>query len=80
MPHQANTRIISAAAKRLKLDEDSVIVNLPEYGNTSSASVPIALAEAVENNRIKDGDILVLVAFGAGLTWASAVLEWNQGG
>ena len=80
VPHQANTRIISAAAKRLKLDEDSVIVNLPEYGNTSSASVPIALAEAVENNRIKDGDILVLVAFGAGLTWASAVLEWNQGG
>ncbi|MGM0413823.1 MAG: beta-ketoacyl-ACP synthase III [Bacillota bacterium] len=80
VPHQANTRIISAAAKRLKLDEDNVIVNLPEYGNTSSASVPIALAEAVENNRIKDGDILVLVAFGAGLTWASAVLEWKQGG
>ncbi len=80
VPHQANTRIISAAAKRLKLDEDNVIVNLPEYGNTSSASVPIALAEAVESNRIKDGDILVLVAFGAGLTWASAVLEWNQGG
>ncbi|MFW6378234.1 MAG: beta-ketoacyl-ACP synthase III [Bacillota bacterium] len=80
VPHQANTRIISAAAKRLKLDEDNVIVNLPQYGNTSSASVPIALAEAVENNRIKDGDILVLVAFGAGLTWASAVLEWKQGG
>lgn len=80
VPHQANTRIISAAAKRLNLDEDNVIVNLPEYGNTSSASVPIALAEAVENNRIKDGDILVLVAFGAGLTWASAVLEWKQGG
>ncbi len=80
VPHQANTRIISAAAKRLKLDEDNVIVNLPEYGNTSSASVPIALAEAVENKRIKDGDILVLVAFGAGLTWASAVLEWKRGG
>ncbi|MGM0419366.1 MAG: beta-ketoacyl-ACP synthase III [Bacillota bacterium] len=78
VPHQANTRIISAAAKRLKLDEDNVIVNLPYYGNTSSASVPIALAEAVENNRIKKDDILVLVAFGAGLTWASAVLKWSR--
>ncbi len=80
VPHQANTRIIKAAAKRLELKDEDVIINLPEYGNTSSASVPIALEEAVESGRIRDGDILVLVAFGAGLTWAAAVLEWNKGG
>jgi len=77
IPHQANTRIISAAAKRLDLDEDEVMVNLPYYGNTSSASVPLALTEAVENKRISPGDLLVLVAFGAGLTWAAAALEWQ---
>ncbi len=80
VPHQANTRIIKAAAKRLKLKDEDVIINLPEYGNTSSASVPIALQEAVESGKINDGDILVLVAFGAGLTWAAAVMEWNKGG
>ncbi len=78
VPHQANTRIISAAADRLGVKKENVIVNLPYYGNTSSASVPIALAEAVEENRINRGDILVLVAFGAGLTWAAAALEWQQ--
>lgn len=78
IPHQANTRIIDAAAKRLKLSEDRVYVNLPEYGNTSAASVPIALAEAKQKGLIKNGDKIVLVAFGAGLTWASAVIEWNN--
>ena len=78
VPHQANTRIIAAAAKRLKLNDDQVYVNLPEYGNTSAASVPIALAEAKEKGKLKNGDKVVLVAFGAGLTWASAVLEWND--
>jgi 3-oxoacyl-[acyl-carrier-protein] synthase-3 len=78
VPHQANTRIIDAAAKRLKLDDDQVYVNLPEYGNTSAASVPIALAEAKEKGLVKNGDKIVLVAFGAGLTWASAVIEWND--
>ncbi len=80
VPHQANTRIIKAAAKRLDLAEDNMIVNLPEYGNTSSASVPIALEEAVAEGRIQEGDILVLVAFGAGLTWSAAVMEWHKGG
>ncbi|MFY9496356.1 MAG: beta-ketoacyl-ACP synthase III [Halanaerobiales bacterium] len=79
IPHQANTRIIQAAANKLKLSEDKVFVNLPKYGNTSSASVPIALAEAREEGLIKNGDIIVLVAFGAGLTWASTVIEWNEG-
>lgn len=78
VPHQANTRIIAAAAKRLKLSEDKVYVNLPEYGNTSAASVPIALAEAQEKGLLKNGDKIVLVAFGAGLTWSSAVMEWND--
>jgi len=79
VPHQANTRIIQSAANKLKLPEEKVFVNLPKYGNTSSASVPIALAEAREEGLIKDGDIIVLVAFGAGLTWASTVIEWNEG-
>lgn len=78
VPHQANTRIIDSAAKRLKLSDDQVYVNLPDYGNTSAASVPIALAEAKEKGRVKNGDKVLLVAFGAGLTWASAVMEWND--
>ena len=79
IPHQANTRIINSAAKRIGLTKDEVYVNLPEYGNTSSASVPIALAEARNKGLIKNGDKLVLVAFGAGLTWGSTLLEWNEG-
>ncbi|MEJ6952162.1 beta-ketoacyl-ACP synthase III [Natronospora cellulosivora (SeqCode)] len=79
VPHQANTRIIEAAANRLNLGEDKVFVNLPYYGNTSSASVPIALVEAKEAGLVKNGDVIVLVAFGAGLTWASTVIEWNEG-
>jgi 3-oxoacyl-[acyl-carrier-protein] synthase III len=79
IPHQANIRIIDAAAKRLKLAKDKVFVNLGKYGNTSTASVPLALVEAKEEGLIKNGDIVVLVAFGAGLTWAATVIEWNQG-
>ncbi|MFW6306351.1 MAG: beta-ketoacyl-ACP synthase III [Bacillota bacterium] len=79
IPHQANTRIINAAASRLNLADDKVFINLPKYGNTSSASVPIALSEAREEGLIKNGDKIVLVAFGAGLTWASTVIEWNEG-
>ncbi|MCC3144203.1 ketoacyl-ACP synthase III [Halanaerobium sp. Z-7514] len=78
VPHQANTRIIASSAKRLKLEPEQVFVNLNKYGNTSAASVPIALAEAEEKGLVKNGDTVVLVAFGAGLTWASAVLEWND--
>jgi len=78
IPHQANIRIINSAAKRLKLDDDRVYVNLHKYGNTSTASVPLALIEAYEEGLINHGDLLVLVAFGAGLTWASTVMEWNK--
>ena len=77
VPHQANTRIINAAAKRLDLEDEKVFVNLPKYGNTSSASIPIALKEAKEEGYVNQGDIIVLVAFGAGLTWASTVIKWN---
>ena len=78
VPHQANTRIIDAAAKKLKLEKDKIYVNLNKYGNMSSASIPVALDEAIKDNRIKKGDNVLLVAFGAGLTWASMTLKWNK--
>jgi 3-oxoacyl-[acyl-carrier-protein] synthase-3 len=75
--HQANGRIIQSAAKSLKLAPEKVFVNLDRYGNTSSASVPIALCEAIEQGRVKRDDHLVIVGFGAGLTWASVVVRWG---
>ena len=80
IPHQANTRIIDAAAKRLDLNRDQIHVNLDEYGNTSAASIPLALDEAVKEGEIAPGDIIVLVGFGAGLTWGATVIEWTKGG
>ncbi|NLY51259.1 MAG: ketoacyl-ACP synthase III [Firmicutes bacterium] len=76
VPHQANQRIIDAAAKRLRLSPDRVIVNLDRYGNMSSASIPVALAEAADEGCFKSGDVLVLVGFGAGLTWGASVVRW----
>jgi 3-oxoacyl-[acyl-carrier-protein] synthase-3 len=76
IPHPANYRIIQAAARNLDLPMEKVFVNVDRYGNTSSASIPIAFCEAVNEGRIKSGDHVVLVAFGAGLTWASAVVQW----
>ena len=76
VPHQANLRIIQATADRLKIPMDKVLVNIDRYGNTSAASIPIALDEAVTSGRIKDGDYLLLEAFGGGLTWASALVKW----
>jgi len=76
IPHQANIRIIEALAKRLKVSMDKVYVNIDRYGNTSAASVPIALDEARKNGTIKPGSNVVLVAFGAGFTWGSAVIRW----
>ncbi|WP_435873792.1 beta-ketoacyl-ACP synthase III [Polycladomyces subterraneus] len=77
VPHQANIRIIDAAVRRFGLSEDKVIVNLDRYGNMSSASIPVALDEAVREGRIREGDTLVLVGFGGGLTWGAAVLKWS---
>jgi 3-oxoacyl-[acyl-carrier-protein] synthase-3 len=76
IPHQANLRIIQATADRLGLPMDKVLINIDKYGNTSAASIPIALDEAVMTGRIKDGDYILLEAFGGGLTWASALIKW----
>ena len=78
IPHQANIRIISAVAKVLGIEKDKVFVNLNRYGNTSAASVAIALDEAVKEGKIKNGDIVVLTAFGAGLTSGSVVFRWDK--
>ncbi len=76
IPHQANIRIIEAVARRLNMDMNKVMVNIEKYGNTSAATIPIALCEAVEHGRIQCGDILVMAAFGAGFTWGAAVVRW----
>lgn len=78
IPHQANIRIIESARKRLKLSEDKVCVNLQKYGNMSSASIPVALDEAMKENRIKDLDNVLLVGFGGGLTWGACILKWHK--
>ncbi|MDP2167825.1 MAG: beta-ketoacyl-ACP synthase III [Thermodesulfovibrionales bacterium] len=76
IPHQANLRIIQAAAERLRLPMEKVLVNIDRYGNTSAASVPIALDEAVRSGRVREGDYILLEAFGGGLTWAAVLLKW----
>ncbi len=76
VPHQANIRIIESLARRLGVSMDKVFVNIDKYGNTSSASVPIAFTEAYKAGRVKAGDIILVTAFGGGLTWASAVIKW----
>jgi 3-oxoacyl-[acyl-carrier-protein] synthase-3 len=80
IPHQANLRIIDAAARRLDLPREKVWVNVDRYGNTSAASVPIALAEAADAGKIAEGDNVVLVAFGAGLAWAAGTIRWGTEG
>lgn len=76
IPHQANLRIIGAVADRLGASEDQVFINLDKYGNTSAASVAIALDEAAHGGRVNRGDLILMVVFGAGLTWGAAVIEW----
>ncbi len=78
IPHQANIRIIEKAAERMGLSMSKVFVNLDRYGNTSAASIPLALDEAVRTGRIHDGSLVVLVGFGAGLTWGANVLRWGR--
>ncbi len=76
VPHQANIRIIVATAKKLKMSMDQVVVTLENQGNTSSASVLIALNEAIRDGRIKHGQVVMLEAFGAGFTWGSALIKY----
>ncbi|MDX1690896.1 MAG: beta-ketoacyl-ACP synthase III [Acidimicrobiia bacterium] len=78
IPHQANVRIIDATARRLKLDASQVYVNIASYGNTSAATIPIALAEALGEGRIRPGSNVVFAAFGGGLTWAAGVFRWGD--
>jgi 3-oxoacyl-[acyl-carrier-protein] synthase-3 len=77
VPHQANARIIEAAAKRLGVNGDVMVNNIANYGNTSTASIPLALKEAVAGGRVEKGEHVVLVGFGAGLTWGACVLQWE---
>jgi len=77
IPHQANYRIIEASARRFGLPMERVYVNIDRYGNTSAASIPVALDEAVDQGRIRPGDLVLLVAFGGGLTWGAAVCRWT---
>jgi 3-oxoacyl-[acyl-carrier-protein] synthase-3 len=76
VPHQANARIIYAMAQRLGLPRDRVVLNIDRFGNTSAASIPMALDEAVRGGRLKSGDLLLLAAFGGGVTWGSALIRW----
>ena len=76
IPHQANSRIIDEAAKRLKIEKEKFYLNLENYGNTSAASIPIALSEAIEEKAINKGDKVILVAFGGGLTWAGVLVQF----
>jgi 3-oxoacyl-[acyl-carrier-protein] synthase-3 len=77
IPHQANIRILNAFAERLKIPTEKVFVNIDKYGNSSAATVPLALDQAVRSGRIRPGDKIVLTAFGGGLTWGSSLLRWH---
>ena len=77
-PHQANLRIIEAAAKRLKIPMEKVYINLQKYGNTSAASIGIAMSDAIEEGRLKKGDLIALTGFGAGLTYGSLIMRWSK--
>jgi 3-oxoacyl-[acyl-carrier-protein] synthase-3 len=76
VPHQANIRIIQSAMQRLDLQEDKCVINVDRYANTSAASIPLALVEAAEEGRMKEGDTVLMVGFGGGLTWGASVLIW----
>ena len=76
VPHQANLRIIRSSMDRLGLDDSRVYLNIDRYGNTSSASIPIALCEAEREGRIKQGDLVLTVGFGAGLVWGANLIRW----
>jgi 3-oxoacyl-[acyl-carrier-protein] synthase-3 len=78
IPHQANKRIIDAAAKRCNIPDERVLINIDKYGNTTAATIPIGLDEAVEDGILKDGDLLLTASFGAGFTWGSLLIRWGK--
>jgi 3-oxoacyl-[acyl-carrier-protein] synthase III len=80
VPHQANKRIIDHASRKLGIPEAKVVVNVDKYGNTSSGSIPLALADAAADGRLREGELVLMTGMGAGLTWGSALIEWNRGG
>ena len=80
VPHQANVRIIAPAAQKLGIAEDRVVVNVDRYGNTSSGSIPLALADASAEGRLQPGALVLMTGMGAGLTWGSSLIEWTNGG
>ena len=77
VPHQANLRIIDATVKRLGIDYDKVMINIDKYGNTTAATIPLALSEAYLQGKIDVGDLVLFSTFGGGFTWASALLRWG---
>jgi 3-oxoacyl-[acyl-carrier-protein] synthase-3 len=79
VPHQANVRIIDTAVKKLGIPAERVYTNLERYGNTSCASIPLCLSEARAEGRLREGDLVLLMGFGAGLTWGACLMEWTQG-
>ena len=78
IPHQANKRIIESAANRCGISEDKVLINIDQYGNTTAGTIPIAINEAINDKRIKNGDYLLLASFGAGFTWGSILIKWES--
>jgi 3-oxoacyl-[acyl-carrier-protein] synthase-3 len=79
VPHQANVRIIDHATRKLGIPSDRVVVNVDRYGNTSSGSIPLALADAEADGRLREGELVLMTGMGAGLTWGSALIEWTKG-
>jgi len=77
VPHQANIRIMETVAKKLGIPMEKVLTNLDEYGNTSAGSIPLALSQAVREGKVKEGDVIAVAGFGAGLSWGSAVIRWG---
>ena len=77
MPHQANLRIITATADKLKIDMSRVAVNIDRFANTTAATIPICLSEAADSGVVENGDLVLLVSFGAGFTWGSILLRWG---
>ena len=76
VPHQANIRILEAVSKKVGLSKDKVIITLDKHANTSAASIPLALYEAIENDKIKKGDLVLLEAMGGGFSWGSTLIRW----